>query len=73
MAVCVNTRYGRAGIVISGTDKGKLCNFADSLNNRIGYMGCDCLDEAATRALMMEENKPGAWGPRSSWHSKAGV
>lgn len=66
IAACVNTRYGRAGIVLNGTNKSSLLDFADNLTNRIGYCGCDSFDEAVKRAGMMERNEKGAWGPMAN-------
>ncbi len=62
LAVCVDTRYGRAGIVLSGDNQSKLLSFADGLSNRVGYVGCESFEEAVTRAGMMERNESGAWG-----------
>ena len=63
MAVCVETRYGRAGIVVQGESASKVVNFADSIPNRIGYVGGDSFAVAVKRAGMMERNEAGAWGP----------
>ena len=62
ISVCVNTRYGRAGIVLSGPDESKLLNWADSMPNKIGYCGNADFAEAVRRAGMMERDEPGAWG-----------
>lgn len=63
LAICVNTRYGRAGFVLSGPNESQLLNWADSTPNRIGYVGCESFELAVQRAGMMERDEPGAWGP----------
>ena len=66
LAVCVNTRYGRAGVVLSGTDESKLLNTAETMPNRIGYCGCESFELAIRRAGLMERDEKGAWGPIES-------
>jgi hypothetical protein len=63
IAVCVNTRYGRAGIVLSGPNEAQLLSWVDSTPNRIGYCGAESFDLAVRRAGMMERDEAGAWGP----------
>lgn len=65
LAICVNTRYGRAGFVLSGTNESKVLNWADSTPNRIGYVLDTDFSRAVKRAGMMERDEPGAWGPLS--------
>lgn len=62
LALCVNTRYGRAGIVVSGESESQLLNWVHT-TNRIGYVGCETFEKAVQRAGMMERDEPGAWGP----------
>lgn len=71
LAICVNTRYGRAGFVLSGSNESQVLNWAGSTPNRIGYVGCDSLQEAVTRAGMMERDVPGAWGPKEALYVPA--
>lgn len=65
LAICVDTRYGRAGFVLSGTNRSKILNWADKTPNRIGYVLETDFALAVKRAGMMERNEPGAWGPLS--------
>jgi hypothetical protein len=62
LAICVNTRYGRAGLVLSGPNEAQLLNWADSTPNRIGYCGAESFELAVRRAGMMERDEPCAWG-----------
>lgn len=62
MAVCVDTRHGRAGIVINGTSETKTLQFAYTMPNRIGYVSCNSFNEAVKRAGMMERDERNAWG-----------
>lgn len=63
LAVCLTIRGERVGIVFSGHSAAKLVQQAETLENRIGFVGGDSFAVALKRAMMMERDEPGAWGP----------
>ncbi len=62
VAVCVDVRGERVGMVVHADTLSKAVRFAETIPNRIGYVGGDSFDMAVKRAGMMERNEPGAWG-----------
>lgn len=62
VAVCLQVRSERAGVVLSAETESKALRHAETFTNRIGYVGGDNFQTAVKRAGMMERNEPGAWG-----------
>jgi hypothetical protein len=62
VALCLDIKGERVGIVLSAETMGKAVKYAETFKNRIGYVGETDFALAVKRAGMMERNEKNAWG-----------
>jgi len=63
LAVCLKVNGELCGIVLSGPLMVPLLKWAETFENKVGYVGGDTFQIAVKRAGMMERNEIAAWGP----------
>jgi hypothetical protein len=57
LAICINTKQGRCGFVISASTWQICEDTANNHSDRVGYMGCESFTQAVDEAMKMERGE----------------